>query len=176
MASRASIAGHPVHPMLVPIPIGLFVFSFIADIAARFGWGEAWPAVALYCMGGGIAGALAAALFGFIDLVSMADGKVKKLGLSHMAVMLVVVTLYIVNFALRWQGPPAVAGGIPFGLSVIAILLLLVGGWLGGHMVYVHGAAVGSPGAQPATERRKVQLPVRQERRRTDHGIPVGQF
>jgi len=30
MASRASIRGHPIHPMLIPFPIGLFVFSFIA--------------------------------------------------------------------------------------------------------------------------------------------------
>ena len=32
MASRASIGGHPIHPMLIPFPIGLLVFSFIADL------------------------------------------------------------------------------------------------------------------------------------------------
>jgi uncharacterized membrane protein len=174
MASRASIAGHPIHPMLVGIPIGLFIFSLVADIAARLGWGEAWPTVALYCMGGGIAGALLAALPGLVDLLSMTDEKVKKTGLAHMATMLVVVTLYVVNFALRWRGEPA--DGTPFALSVIAILLLLAGGWLGGHMVFVHGVAVASTGARPPVERRKVQMPVRKERRRTDHGMPVGQF
>jgi uncharacterized membrane protein len=174
MASRASIAGHPIHPMLVSIPIGLFVFSLVADIAARLGWGEAWPAVALYCMGGGIVGALLAAVPGFIDLVSMTDEKVKKTGLTHMAVMLVVVTLYVVNFALRWRGMPA--DGMPFALSVIGIVLLLAGGWLGGHMVFVHGVAVGTPAARFPVERRKVQLPVRKERRRPDQGMPVGQF
>src|SRR5262245_27105888 len=174
MASRASIAGHPIHPMLVPIPIGLFVFSLFADIAARFGWGEAWPAVALYCMGGGIVGALAAAIFGFVDLISMTDDRVRKIGLSHMAVNLVVVTLYVVNFALRWQGQPV--EGIPLSLSVIAILLLLVSGWLGGEMVFVHGVAVGPAGTRPATERRKTQIPVTRDRRRTDHGVPVDQF
>jgi uncharacterized membrane protein len=174
MASRASIAGHPIHPMLVSIPIGLFVFSLVADIAARFGWGEAWPAVALYCMGGGIVGALLAAVPGLVDLLSMTDERIKKVGLSHMAVILVVVTLYVVNFALRWQGQPV--QGTPFALSVAAILLLLVGGWLGGHMVFVHGVAVAAAGARPAVERRKAQLPVRKERRRTQPGEPVGQF
>ena len=176
MASRASIAGHPIHPMLVGIPIGLFIFSLVADIAARMGWGEAWPMVALYCMGGGIVGALLAALPGLVDLLSMTDEKVKKLGLAHMATMLVVVTLYAVNFALRLRGAPV--DGAPFALSVIAILLMLAGGWLGGHMVFVHGVAVGSPaeGARRPVERRKVQMPVRKERRRTDHGMPVGQF
>ena len=176
MASRASIAGHPIHPMLVGIPIGLFVFSLVADIAARAGGGEAWPIVALYCMGGGIVGALFAAVPGFIDLVSMTDERDKKIGLSHMAINLVVVTLYVVNFALRWRGEPW--DEIPFALSVIAIVLLAVAGWLGGHMVFVHGVAVGSPaaGARPPVERRKVQMPVRKERRRAGHGMPVGQF
>ena len=172
MASRASIAGHPIHPMLVPIPIGLFVFSLVADIAARFGWGDAWPTVAFYCIGGAIAGALLAAVFGLVDLLSMTDAKVKKIGVAHMAINLVVVTLFIVNFALRWQGHPV--EGTPFALSVVAIILLAAAGWLGGHMVFVHGAAVGP--ARPILERRKAQVPVRQERRRTDHGMPVGQF
>jgi uncharacterized membrane protein len=101
---------------------------------------------------------------------------VKKTGLTHMAVMLVVVTLYVVNFALRWRGMPA--DGMPLALSVIGIVLLLAGGWLGGHMVYVYGVAVGAPsaGSRVPVERRKVQLPVRKERRRPDQGMPVGQF
>jgi uncharacterized membrane protein len=170
MASRASIAGHPIHPMLVSIPIGLFVFSLVADIAARLGWGEPWPAVAFYCMGGGIVGALLAAIPGLVDLLSMTDDRVKKIALSHMAVMLIVVTLYVVNFALRWRGEPI--EGTPLALSVIAILLLLVGGWLGGHMVFVHGVAVDTA----IIERRKAQVPVPRERRRAGQGLPVGQF
>ena len=59
MASKASIAGHPIHPMLVGIPIGLFVFALVADLASRVaGTSDAWPIVALYCIGGGIVGAL----------------------------------------------------------------------------------------------------------------------
>ena len=38
MVSRASIAGHPIHPMPVPIPISLFVFSLVADIAVYLGF------------------------------------------------------------------------------------------------------------------------------------------
>src|SRR4029079_5220075 len=102
MASKASIAGHPIHPMLVGIPIGLFIFSLVADVAARFGWGAAWPTGPLYCMGGGLVGALLAAVFGLIDWLSMSEGRVKQVGLAHLAINLVVVTLYALNFALRW--------------------------------------------------------------------------
>ena len=173
MASRASIAGHPIHPMLVTIPIGLFVFSFVADLAVRFGWGgDAWPAVAFYCMGGGIVGALLAAVFGFIDFMSIREERTKRIGMAHMVINLAVVALFVVNFVMRWQGQPV--DGTPFALSLIAIVLLLASGWLGGHMVFVHGVAVGLPGTKPLVERRKAQVPVRQERRRFNAGSPIG--
>jgi uncharacterized membrane protein len=181
MVSRASIAGHPIHPMLVPIPIGLFVFSLVADIAVYLGWVGAWPAVALYCMGGGIIGALLAAVFGLVDLLSLRDDRTKRIGVAHMVINLIVVTLYIVNFWMRYQGESI--EGIPGTLSIIAILMLVASGWLGGHMVYVHGVGVNagaSTGAttnvgKPLIDRRKVSMPVRQERRRAHTGQPVGQ-
>jgi uncharacterized membrane protein len=173
MISRASIAGHPIHPMLVPIPIGLFIFSLVADIAVYLGWVGAWPAVALYCIGGGIVGALLAAVFGLVDLLSLRDDRAKKTGVAHMVINLIVVTLYIVNFWLRYQGEPI--DGIPGTLSFVAVLMLLASGWLGGHMVYVHGVAVTSALGKPLIDRRKASVPVQQERRRINTGQPLGQ-
>ena len=81
MASKASIAGHPIHPMLVGIPIGLFVFALVADLANMVnGASDAWRTVAFYCIGGGIVGALLAAPFGLIDLLSIRDERAKKIG------------------------------------------------------------------------------------------------
>src|SRR5687767_5627788 len=71
MRTPASIAGHPIHPMLVAIPIGLWVFSFVCDLFVLSGRTGAWPTVALYTMVGGIVGALLAAVPGFIDLLSL---------------------------------------------------------------------------------------------------------
>ena len=174
MASKASIAGHPIPPMLVSIPIGLFVFSLVADLAVRAGFGDAWSTVALYCMGGGIVGALLAAPFGLIDLLSMSDERVKKIGFAHMVINLVIVALYVCNFLLRW--PSGTGEGTPFLLSVLAVLLLLASGWLGGHMVFVHGAAVSAPGERPIAERRKARIPVRNDRRTMPPGSPLGQY
>jgi len=171
MKTPASIYGHPIHPMLVPIPIGLFLFSFIADLGVRFHWsGEAWSDVAFYCMGGGIIGALAAALFGLIDLLSLEEPRVKRIGIAHMLINLSVVALYVFNLMLRWQ--PDARPGTPFLLSTIGIAALLVSGWLGGHLVYIHGVAVGEPGS---VERRRTNLPVNDERRMRSRS-PVRQF
>ena len=166
MASKASIAGHPVHPMLVPVPIGLFVFALVADLASMVnGAGDAWPAVALYCIGGGIVGALLAAPFGLIDLLSIRDEQAKRVGITHMVVNLSVVALFVINFILRWQG---VANATPFVLSVVAILLLGVSGWLGGEMVFRHGVGQAGPEARPVAERRRIRTPVTHERRHAE--------
>jgi uncharacterized membrane protein len=171
MASKASIAGHPIHPMLVPIPIGLFVFALVADLASRVdGASAAWPTVALYCIGGGIVGALLAAAFGLIDLLSISDDRAKKVGTTHMVINLAVVALFIINFVLRLQGGSDLT---PFLLTLIAIGLLLVSGWLGGHMVFVLGVAQAGPQERAVVERRRVRTPVSHERRHRDQ--PLGQ-
>ena len=145
MRTPASIAGHPIHPMLVPIPIGLWIFSLVCDLVAMGGSANpAWTTVAFYCMAGGIVGALLAAVPGLIDLVSLPSGP-RGTALKHMGINLMVVALYVINFWMR-MGSPDKPGNLVW-LSLISILLLVVSGWLGGKMVYEHGVAVSNDGA-----------------------------
>ena len=157
MRTPASIAGHPIHPMLVPIAIGGFVLSFIFDIVCMTtGAREPWATVAYYTMIGGFVGALCAALPGLVDLLSL-NGYTKKIGLMHMGLNLTVVALYACNIWMRHGG---VQGNTPFLLSVVAIFLLVISGWLGGKMVFeggvgVDAAAAGeTPAATPRTGRQ----------------------
>jgi uncharacterized membrane protein len=141
MRTPASIAGHPIHPMLVPIAIGGFVLSFAADlICLATGVLEPWRALAHYTMVGGIIGALAAAVPGFIDLLSLPAGAVKRTAITHMMINLTVVALYAWNAFMRYADPEP--GRLPVLLSLLAILMLLVSGWLGGKMVFAAGVGV----------------------------------
>lgn len=141
MRTPASIAGHPVHPMLVPIAIGGFVISFAADLICMVtGNATPWNMLAYYTMIGGILGALAAAVPGFIDFLSLPAGPVKSTGLAHMGINLTVVVIYIVNAWLRHGDPQNLK--LPMILSVVTVLMLLVSGWLGGKLVFEHGVAV----------------------------------
>lgn len=140
--SRASIAGHPIHPMLVVFPIGLWVFSFIADLLYVSGGNPVWKEVAYYTLAGGIVGALAAAIPGAIDLFSLPEGRARRIGIVHMAINLGVVILYAINFGMRSIAEVDAVG--PIWLSAFTIALLGISGWLGGEMVYVHGVGVGS--------------------------------
>ena len=125
--------------MLVPIPIGLWIFSLVCDLVFLFGGGgEAWRTVAFYTMVGGIVGALIAAVPGFIDMLSL-RAHLKRVALLHMSLNLLVVAMYAVN--LGWRVGDSYASA-PVWLSVVAVALLGVSGWLGGKMVYVHGVAV----------------------------------
>src|SRR2546423_1237609 len=150
MRTPANIAKHPIHPMLVAIPIGLWVFSLVCDLVHLGGaTSESWTIVARYTMVGGIVGALIAAVPGFIDMLSL-PGPTKRIALMHMAINLTVVALYVVNVYLRARH---VESNAPVLLSVIAIVMLVVSGWLGGKMVYVHGVAVEEP-HEPVTPAR----------------------
>lgn len=140
MSTPASIAKHPIHPMLVGVPIGLWVFSMAADLIFLFGWGSSvWKTVALYTIAGGIVGALIAAVPGFMDFTSISDRDVRKIAVAHMAANLTVVALFALSFWLRLNN---LLGGLPVAVSAIATMLLGVGGWLGGEMVFIHGMGV----------------------------------
>jgi uncharacterized membrane protein len=142
MSSRASVARHPIHPMLVVFPIGLWVFSLVCDAIFHYGAHNLfWKDAAFYTMVGGIIGALAAAVPGLVDYLTIADRQVRRIGTTHMGLNLIVVALYAVNLYLRGRSIPEAT--TPVWLSVAAIALLVVSGWLGGEMVYVHGMGVG---------------------------------
>jgi uncharacterized membrane protein len=156
MRTPANLAGHPIHPMLVTIPIGLWVFSLVADLVAlRSADPETWAIVALYSLVGGIIGALCAAVPGLIDLLSLEDKAIKTTAFVHMSINLTIVVLYIINAWLR-RGDEGAVGGTPLLLSVIAILMLLVSGWLGGKMVYLAHVGV-TDGGEQEKERKPQQ-------------------
>lgn len=152
MRTPANIARHPIHPMLVPIPIGLWIFSLVCDLIYVSGkFADAWPTVALYTMVGGIVGALLAAIPGLIDLLSL-PAEPRKIAILHMVINFTVVALYVVNVWLRLSATEDLKG--PIWLSVIAVGLLLISGWLGGKMVYEYGVAVDSTAELASTLRR----------------------
>jgi uncharacterized membrane protein len=144
MSSPASIKDHPVHPMLVALPIGLWIFSIVSDLIFKLGYGgPVWNDVALYTLAGGIVGALLAAVPGLIDLLSIENAKSKSIGIWHMVINLLAVALYCINFWLRLNRPAG--DNLPVILSVIGIVFITVSGWLGGELVYVRGVAVKQP-------------------------------
>lgn len=151
MRTPASIAGHPIHPMIVPLAIGGFLLSFLFDLVCYWkGAHPPWTIVAYWTMIGGILGALAAAVFGLVDLISLPSGPVKSTALAHMGINLTVVVLYLINAWMRTGSPDYAPSTLCVLLSLVAILLLVISGWLGGKLVYELGVAVGPAPPPPS--------------------------
>jgi uncharacterized membrane protein len=140
----AKIAEHPVHPMLVVFPIGLWVAALVFDIIHAATGNALWGTLAFWNIALGIVGALLAAVPGFIDWLDM-QGRAKRLGTYHMVMNLGGVVVFAVNWILRttW-GARFVSpdSSIPLVLSIVGVVGVFVSGWLGGEMVYVERVGV----------------------------------
>ena len=146
MASPASIGGHPIHPMIIPFPIALWVFSLVADIIYLWRGNPVWKDwIAFYTLLGGIIMAAVAAVPGLIDWLSISDKSVVKIANWHARLNVIALLVFAGSFYLRTtSGANLVSGSytIPLALSVLGVLLIAISGWLGGEMVFKHGVAV----------------------------------
>lgn len=140
MSTRASVYNHPVHPMLIVFPIGLWVFSVVCYAIFLATAAPVWRTVSLYSMGGGIVGGILAAIPGTIDFLTLSQSRVLTIAMTHMISNTVALTIFTISLVLAifWEGHTLV----PFILSLFGLLAMGVGGWLGGSLVYEHGVGV----------------------------------
>ena len=143
----ASVDKHPLHPILVAFPIGLWMFSLVCDLMHRFGHDRMWSLMAWYAMVAGQLGALAAALPGVIDFFAITDPRAGRVALLHLAINTGLILLFGVNAWVRTLLPllPPTSM-VPLLLSVGGIAGLMVSGWLGAELVYVHRIGVAQNG------------------------------
>lgn len=136
--------GHPFHALMITIPIGAWTASLVFDLVAIFGERpEVFARGAAWLIGIGVVGGLAAAVLGFLDYRQLERGtRVHRTATVHMVINIAVITLMLISFLIRLaQGFDRVSIG-GFVLSLLALLLLVVSGWLGGDLAYKHGVRV----------------------------------
>jgi uncharacterized membrane protein len=141
--STASIAGHPIHPMLISFPVVFLVTAFVTDLVFWTTGNANWATASMWFLGAGVVMALVAALAGFTDF--FADVRIREIGdaWQHMIGNLIAVVLALINWYIRYRSGAA-AGVFPWGIwiSLITVLLLLFNGWKGGELVYRHHVGV----------------------------------
>jgi uncharacterized membrane protein len=153
MRSNVRIGNHPLHPILVLIPVGLWIGSLVFDIVYQATADPFWFQAASWDILFGLIGAGLAAIVGLIDLTTLPMSEsARRTGVTHLSLNLVIVALYIISLITRGFGVPAsMAVTItPFVINIIAVVLLLISGWLGGEMIYRHGVAVPDAAADEA--------------------------
>src|SRR5437762_7831084 len=137
---------HPLHPMLVHFPIGLFLLSLSFELASLV-----FPSVpnlvrdSFYAMLLGVITALIAAVPGVVDYTDIrSDHPAKRTATTHLTLNLIVVALYGINLGVRSSS--LVDPKISFGsliLSVVGVALMSVSGYVGGRLVIEGGIRAG---------------------------------
>lgn len=104
---------------------------------------EAFARGAALLIGIGLTGAVLAAVVGFLDLSRLASGtKARRIALTHMAINLTVMLLFAISLLVRTAGDAGHVSVAGFVISILALLLLGVSGFLGGELAYRYGVRV----------------------------------
>ncbi|MGH2472390.1 MAG: Rieske 2Fe-2S domain-containing protein [Candidatus Limnocylindria bacterium] len=123
--------GHPLHPAITDVPIGAYLVALVLDLSGQ-------RAAATAAIGVGIVFMLLAALAGYADYIDL-EGKSRRFGTVHSALMVVALVAYIVSFVMRLGATPSAA---ELWLSVIGFLIVITSAYVGGELVYNLGTQV----------------------------------
>ena len=131
--------GHPLHPALTDVVIGAWTTGLVLDYVAHFT--DRVPAAAGdVALAVGLVVALLTALTGLTDYHDT-FGHERRMATAHGLTMIVTVALYTVSLALRWWAGSS-AHPLAVVLSTVGFAVLVLGGYLGGHVVFAIGTAV----------------------------------
>jgi FtsP/CotA-like multicopper oxidase with cupredoxin domain/uncharacterized membrane protein len=144
--SRFAVAGHPIHPMLIPFPIALLLAAFGADLAFARSADPFFARAALWLAGTGALAALGAAAFGLADFLTIERARAHAIGWIHAIGAGTTIALAATSWLLR-LGDPVVAV-LPWGLTASGLVAaaLAVTAWAGGDLPYRHLIGVGGHG------------------------------
>jgi uncharacterized membrane protein len=142
MKTRAEFLGHPIHQMVIALPLGLLATAATFDVISAGTRNRKLARASHYMMSTGLLTAVGAAVPGAIDWWDIPQNtRAKNIGLLHGLGNLVVTGLFAASWARRRKHPSKVTKA-EVALSTSGALLALVTGWLGGELVDRLGVGV----------------------------------
>jgi uncharacterized membrane protein len=152
MYSKARIAGHPIHPMLVAFPIAFYTAT-VAMLLAYVGTHEVfWFRVAMVSNIAGISTALIAVIPGAIDLFALPpNSRARTTGLKHAGFNLLATGLFAITALLLYRawthrvmvdGEYVFDATIPLAMGVVAWVSMVIAGSLGWTLVQTHHVGI----------------------------------
>lgn len=141
IVSTVAIAGHPIHPVIVTVPIGVLVTALASDIGYWLTQDPFWARASLWLIGFGLISGIVAALVGMFDLIGIRRVRKRKSGWAHVFSNAAALLLTALNLGTRLGNPEDPVLYVGLILSVLVAALLGLGGWFGGELVYRHKVA-----------------------------------
>lgn len=142
---------HPLHPMLAHFPVACWSLATLADFASLHFGRSAWQ-LSGTLMGIGVVMALPTVVLGVFELIQVPDepGPMRNT-YAHMGLMLAALGLYVASWMMRiHDGHLQAPDGAALAVSAVGFVVLLVGGWLGGTLVYGYGVGSGQADSRDA--------------------------
>ncbi len=156
MYSKVTIAGHPVHPMLIGYPVVCYTGTLVGFAVYAANGNQFWLNLAIALNAVGVGGALLAALPGFVDWAfGVPRGSTAKtVGLAHAALNVAALALFAISlgtYASHWNGP---ATGTTRGLALAAagLACTIAAGFLGWTLVQNYHIGIRLTAAQERDE------------------------
>ena len=140
--SSANFMGHPIHPILITLPIGLFVGTLLCDIVYWITANATFATAGIWLLGAGLVAAALAAVAGVIDFLG--DERIRNISdaWQHAIGNVIMVLVQLFSFYWRYRYGPAAVVPVGLILSVVAVAILVFTGWKGGELVFRHRVAV----------------------------------
>lgn len=148
MYTKARIAGHPIHPMLIAFPVALYVATTVALIVFAANHDPFWYRAAFWANLAGVVMAAVAAIPGAIDLFTTVPGrsKARVTGYKHAGANVLALVLFVISDILigrsLYQGAFGVYLAAPLILCIVGCLATVAAGWYGWTMVQTHHVGV----------------------------------
>lgn len=131
--STAAVDGHPLHPAVVPLPIGMLTAAAVSDVAHLVTGEPFFTRASRWLIGGGILSGVAAAGLGAVDFSTIRAAR-GPIGLAHAGGNAAILAMSSVSLLLRLRSGHT--PGTAATLSLAAAALLAITGWLGGELTF----------------------------------------
>lgn len=143
--------GHPSHPMFVHFPVAFYLAVVVFDVMSRLTPTPGLVLAGTYLIVGAALASVILVITGLVDWWGMVPGSAKRrIATRHMILQFITFGFFATILVLRWPERDALEAETTWiVLGVIGYLVLVVGQWLGGVLVYQKGMRVstgGSPG------------------------------
>lgn len=142
ITSTASLAKHPLHPMIIPFPIAFLSGALVTDVVWWARATEFWAQMSFWLIAAGVVTGVLAAILGLVDFLTIERVRAHAAGWIHLGGNALALILAAINLWLRWDDMTTAV--MPWGivLSVVIVILLTIGGWFGGELAYRHKVGV----------------------------------
>jgi uncharacterized membrane protein len=141
-SSLVSVAGHPIHAMLVTFPIALVISTLGCDV---FYWWSAdpfWTRAALWASGFAFWLGILASIAGAAELLLVPGIRKRAASWNHGVAAVMLLSVAGMNWGIRLGDAEGAVLPVGLGLSALASVFVGIAGWHGGKLVFDHGIGI----------------------------------